>query len=173
MPQRHSDRFATCRSGNIAGGPIGGPFSLLDETGKAVTDKDVLDKPALVYFGYASCPDVCPLDNARNVEATNLLAAKGLDVTPIFISVDPARDTPAALTEYTSYFGDKLVGLTGTPEQIRAAANAYKVYLQGSRESRRLLHGRSYDHDLSDVAEDGLYRLLPARRQPRRNCRTH
>ncbi|MEO8241648.1 MAG: SCO family protein [bacterium] len=125
-----ADNFAACRSGNVAGGPIGGPFTLTDETGKAVTDKDVFTKPALVYFGYASCADVCPLDNARNVEAASLLAAKGIDVTPIFISVDPKRDTPAALTEYTDNFGPSLEGLTGTPEQIKTAANEYKVFYQ-------------------------------------------
>ena len=125
---RSNDRFAACRSGNVAGGAIGGPFDLLDETGRAVTDQQVFAKPALVYFGYASCPDVCPLDNARNVEAATLLEAKGIDVTPVFISVDPARDTPAALLDYTANFGEKLVGLTGSPDQIKAAASAFKVY---------------------------------------------
>jgi protein SCO1/2 len=125
---RANDPFADCRSGNVAGGSIGGPFDLIDQTGKAVTDRQVFAKPALVYFGYASCPDVCPLDNARNVEAAALLAGKGVDVTPVFISVDPARDTPAALLEYTANFGDTLVGLTGSAEQIKAAAAAFKVY---------------------------------------------
>jgi protein SCO1/2 len=128
MAKRAADPFAACRSGAVAGGAIGGPFALTDESGKAVTDKDVLAKPALVYFGYASCPDVCPLDNARNAQAAELLAAQGYDVTPIFISVDPARDTPAAMAEYTDNFSDRLLGLTGTPDQVKAAASAYKVY---------------------------------------------
>lgn len=125
---RQNDPYADCRIGNVAGGAIGGAFDLVDQTGKAVTDKQVFTKPALVYFGYASCPDVCPLDNARNVEAAGLLAAKGIAVTPIFISVDSARDTPAALLDYTSNFSDTLVGLTGTPDQIKVAAAAFKVY---------------------------------------------
>jgi protein SCO1/2 len=130
VARNSDDAFAACRSGNVAGGAIGGPFKLLDETGATVTDAQVLTKPALVYFGYANCPDVCPLDNARNVEAVELLKAAGHDVTPIFISVDTARDTPALLTEYTDNFGPSLLGLTGSPEQVKAAAQAYKVYYQ-------------------------------------------
>lgn len=125
-----NDAFAACRSGNVAGGTIGGPFELTDETGASITDQQVFSKPALVYFGYASCPDVCPLDNARNVEAVGILKSAGLDVTPVFISVDPARDTPAVLTEYTDYFGATLLGLTGTADQIKSAANAFKVFFQ-------------------------------------------
>ncbi|MEO6299698.1 MAG: SCO family protein [Paracoccaceae bacterium] len=125
---RAADPFADCRSGVVAGGHIGGPFTLTDESGKSVTDTQVFAKPALVYFGYTSCPDVCPLDNARNAQAAELLEKQGYDVTPIFISVDPARDTPAALAEYTDNFSAKLVGLTGTPEQVKTAAEAFKVY---------------------------------------------
>ena len=125
---RQSDPFADCRSGNVAGGAIGGPLTLIDQDGATVTDAQIFDKPTLVYFGYTSCPDVCPLDNARNVEVVDLLAAKGIEAAPVFISVDPARDTPAALKEYTANFGDKLMGLTGSPAQIKAAAAAFKVY---------------------------------------------
>ena len=123
-----SDPFAACRSGAVAGGPIGGAFTLADQTGKAVTDAQIFAKPALVYFGYTSCTDVCPLDNARNVQAAGLLAKSGLDVTPVFITVDPARDTPPILADYTSNISEKLVGFTGTPDQIRIAAAAFKVY---------------------------------------------
>ncbi|MGV8985707.1 MAG: SCO family protein [Cypionkella sp.] len=125
-----SDPFAACRVNAVAGGSIGGPFSLIDTTGKAVTDVQVLQKPALVYFGYASCPDVCPLDNARNAQAADLLAKQGMDVTPVFISVDPTRDTPEVLADYVSNFSDKMVGLTGSEAQIADAAKAYKVYYQ-------------------------------------------
>ncbi|MBC7675134.1 MAG: SCO family protein [Rhodoferax sp.] len=126
---RGGDAFADCRGAAVAGGQIGGPFSLVDSTGAAVTDTTVLAKPSLVYFGYASCPDVCPLDNARNAEAADILAKKGLDVNPVFISVDPARDTPAVLADYVSNFSH-LTGLTGTEAQVAAAAKAYKVYYQ-------------------------------------------
>jgi len=109
-------------------GDIGGPFTLVDEDGKAVTDKSVLAKPALVYFGYSFCPDVCPLDSARNAEAVDLLKAKGMDVTPVFITIDPERDTPAVLKDFTANLHPDMIGLTGTPEQVQAASRAYKIY---------------------------------------------
>lgn len=123
------DAFGPCRAGVVSGGAdIGGPFSLISETGEAVSDAQVLDRPALVYFGFTFCPDVCPLDTARNAEATDLLAGMGYDVRPVFISVDPDRDTPEVLAEYTSYIHENMLGLTGSPEQIAAAAAAYRVY---------------------------------------------
>jgi protein SCO1/2 len=125
-----SDPFADCRSTTVAGGggAIGGPFALVDENGKTVTDKDVLTKPSLVYFGYSFCPDVCPLDNARNADAVDLLAAKGIEVTPIFISIDPERDTPQVMKDFTDTLHPKMIGLTGSPEQVKAASQAYKTY---------------------------------------------
>lgn len=130
--QRANDPFADCRSSAVAGGggDIGGPFTLVDEDGKTVTDKDVLAKPALVYFGYSFCPDVCPLDGARNAEAVDLLKAKGLNVTPVFISIDPERDTPAVLKDFTANLHPDMIGLTGTLEQVQAASRAYKTYFK-------------------------------------------
>lgn len=124
------DPFAACRTNAIAAGSgaIGGPFTLVDETGRTVTDKDVIKGPTLIYFGYTFCSDVCPVDNARNTEAVQMLAKRGYDVTPVFISVDPKRDTPEVLREYTRSFSTKMIGLTGTPAQVKAAANAYHVY---------------------------------------------
>ncbi|MBD3763792.1 MAG: SCO family protein [Rhodobacterales bacterium] len=124
------DPFAQCRGGQVAGGAgaIGGPFTLIDETGATVTDAQVITKPSLVYFGYTFCPDVCPLDNARNAEAVDILEEMGHEVTPVFISVDPRRDTPELLAEFTDVMHPRMIGLTGTPEQIRAASQAYKTY---------------------------------------------
>ena len=126
------DAFAACQTSQVMGGPaaIGGAFQLTDENGRTVTDKDVLSKPSLVYFGYTYCPDVCPIDVARNAEAVDVLAEQGYDVTPVFISVDPHRDTPAVLKEWTDGIHPKLIGLTGTEDQIRAAAQAYKTFYQ-------------------------------------------
>ena len=126
--QRGPDPFADCRGTVVAGGQIGGPFTLLDGDGKTVNDTESLAKPALVYFGYTSCSDVCPLDNARNAQAADELSAAGHDVTPVFISLDPARDTPEVMKEYASYISPRMVGLTGSAAQVKAAANAYKVY---------------------------------------------
>lgn len=128
--QQANDPFAECRASTVAGGggDIGGPFTLIDENGNTVTDKDVLAKPSLVYFGYSFCPDVCPLDSARNADAVDLLKTKGLDVTPVFISIDPERDTPAVVKSFTENLHPNMIGLTGTPEQVQAVSRAYKTY---------------------------------------------
>jgi protein SCO1/2 len=124
------DEFIECRQGQVAGGDIGGPFTLVNTKGQTVTDKEVLTKPSLVYFGYTFCPDVCPMDMARNVEAVDLLAEKGIEVTPVFISIDPARDTPDALADYATNMHPNLVALTGSDEQVRLASQAYKTFYQ-------------------------------------------
>ena len=125
-----NDPFDPCRSAKVAGGSdqIGGPFTLIDETGTEVTSEEVLNEPALIYFGYTFCPDVCPLDVARNAEAVALLEERGIEVKPVFISVDPARDTPEVLAEWTEYMHPRMVGLTGSEEQVRAASQAYRTY---------------------------------------------
>ena len=128
VANRSDDVFAECRQGQVAGGDIGGPFTLVDTSGKSVSDADVITKPSLVYFGYTFCPDVCPLDMARNVDAVDKLEAQGIDVTPVFISIDPERDTPDALADYASNMHPKLVALTGSPEQVKLASQAYKTF---------------------------------------------
>jgi protein SCO1 len=127
---RGDDPFAQCRAGQVAGGSVGGPFTLVDQTGATVTDADVFTKPSLVYFGYTFCPDVCPLDNARNAEAVDILEEKGFEVTPVFISIDPERDTPDVLAEFSENLHPRMVGLTGSPEQVKAASQAYKTYFK-------------------------------------------
>lgn len=122
------DAYAECRQGQIAGGDIGGPFALVDTNGRTVTDTDVITKPTLVYFGYTFCPDVCPLDMARNVDAVDKLDAQGIDVTPVFITIDPERDTSGALADYASNMHPKLVALTGSADQVQAASKAYKTF---------------------------------------------
>lgn len=126
------DKYAQCRSSKVAGGTsqIGGPFTLVDETGKTVTDADVIDKPSLLYFGYSFCPDVCPLDNSRNAEAIEVLEERGKIVKPVFISIDPERDTPELLADFTDNLHPRMVGLTGTPEQVKAASQAYRTYFK-------------------------------------------
>lgn len=124
------DPFEPCRTTRIAGGSsqIGGPFTLLDSTGATVTDTDVVTEPSLIYFGYTFCPDVCPFDAARNAQTTDILAERGLSIAPIFISVDPERDTPEVMGDFASNIHPKMIGLTGSAEQIRHAAQAYKAY---------------------------------------------
>ncbi len=126
---RPDDQFASCRSSAVAGSAaLGGPFELLNSAGEIVTDKDVITEPSLVYFGYTYCPDVCPLDVDRNATAVDILAERGISVTPVFISIDPARDTPQVVGEFAYNMHDKMIGLTGSPEQVKAASTAYRTY---------------------------------------------
>ncbi|WP_209427104.1 SCO family protein [Pararhodobacter sp. SW119] len=130
LADRDGDRFAQCRATSIAGGSgsIGGPFELIDQTGRTVTEADVLSEPALIYFGYTFCPDVCPLDTARNALAVELLEERGHNLRPVFISVDPRRDTPEVLAEFASIFHPRMIGLTGSEAQVRAAAREYRAF---------------------------------------------
>jgi protein SCO1/2 len=124
------DPFVDCRRGAVAAGAasIGGPFTLTDGDGRRVTDADVITGPTLVYFGYTFCPDICPTDVSRNALAADELATQGIDVGQAFISIDPARDTPEAMKDFTAAIDPAIVGLTGSAEDIAAAAKAYKVY---------------------------------------------
>jgi len=117
-----------CGNATVAGSTIGGPFELVSETGETVTDADVITKPTLVYFGYTFCPDVCPLDTMRNAQAAYELEDRGLDLGTVFISIDPQRDTVDVVRDFTDNFHEEMIGLTGTPEQVKAASQAYKTY---------------------------------------------
>ena len=108
--------------------PIGGPFELIDHTGARRTDADYHGKLALIYFGYTYCPDVCPTDLQAMASALDLLGAGGRAVQPLFITIDPERDTPEHLAGYVPLFHPRLVGLTGDADAIRRAARAYKVH---------------------------------------------
>ena len=124
--------LSECGESRIVGGTaqIGGPFELVDGTTATVDDKDVVNKPSLIYFGYTFCPDVCPLDNARNAAAVDLLSERGLEVGSIFISIDPDRDTPDVVRDYAGLFHPEMVGLTGSASQVADAAKAFRVYFK-------------------------------------------
>jgi cytochrome oxidase Cu insertion factor (SCO1/SenC/PrrC family) len=109
-------------------GPIGGPFALIDHTGKLRTDDTFRGKLLLIYFGYSYCPDVCPTDLQQIGLALDGLGAAGEAVQPLFITLDPERDTIAHLADYVPLFHPRLIGLTSSAEQIRHVALAYKVY---------------------------------------------
>jgi protein SCO1/2 len=109
---------------------IGGPFSLVDETGKRVTEKDFAGRPMLVYFGFTNCPDVCPAGLQVIAAALDKLGDKADRLAPVFITLDPERDTPAVLGQYVKSFNRRLVGLSGTPDEIAAVAKAYRVYFK-------------------------------------------
>lgn len=113
-----------------AGVSIGGPFALEDTTGKPVTDASFHGKWLLIYFGYTFCPDVCPTELQTVANALDLLGPVADQVAPVFVTVDPARDTPAALGEYVKMFSPRLVGLTGSAAQIADIERAYRVYAE-------------------------------------------
>ena len=107
---------------------IGGPFELVDHTGQTVTEESFDDRYLLVYFGYAYCPDICPTELLIMGQAVDELGDLSDEVQPLFVTVDPARDTVEYLAEYVPTFHPRLVGLTGSDEQINAAVKAYRVF---------------------------------------------
>ena len=106
---------------------IGGPFSLVGADGKPVTDRDFRGRYMLIFFGFTHCPDICPAELQVIAQALEQLGDKAKKVVPIFITLDPERDTPEAMANYVKSFGPNFVGLTGSPEAIAAAAKAYRV----------------------------------------------
>ncbi len=131
--------LASCQSGTaadtrppLAGAKIGGPFALVDQNGRTVTDRSFAGKYRVMYFGYTYCPDVCPVDVQTIAQGLAELEkrdpALAARVVPIFVTVDPARDTPAVLKQFTAAFSPRLVGLTGSPQAVAQAEKAYAVY---------------------------------------------
>ena|SRR4249919_530175 len=106
---------------------VGGPFSLVGADGKPVTDRDFRGRYMLIFFGFTHCPDICPAELQVIAQALEQLGDKAKNVVPIFITLDPERDTPEAMGNYLKSFGPNFVGLTGSPEAIAAAAKAYRV----------------------------------------------
>jgi len=118
----------------LAGAAIGGDFALTGSTGETVRWGDFAGQYRIVYFGYTYCPDVCPTDMQRVAQGLKALKArdpaKAAKITPIFITIDPERDTQAVVGEFAAAFSPDIIGLTGTPDQIAAAAKAFKVFYQ-------------------------------------------
>jgi cytochrome oxidase Cu insertion factor (SCO1/SenC/PrrC family) len=110
--------------------PIGAPFTLTDQNGRRASLSDFRGKVVLLYFGYTFCPDVCPTDLAVIAEAIRSLGKSGEQVQPLFVTLDPARDTPELLRHYAAAFHPRLVALAGTEDEVRAVATAYKVFFE-------------------------------------------
>jgi protein SCO1/2 len=134
---------------------IGGPFTLIDQDGQERTNRNFLGRFALVYFGYTYCPDVCPTTLQEMADALGKLGPKAERVVPLFITIDPARDTPAVLKKYLAAFGPRFVGLTGTPDAIAQAAHAYRVYYA----KQQIPGGYALDHSsvLYLIGPDGKF----------------
>lgn len=123
----------------LEGAAIGGPFTLVDKDGKSVTWDSFKGHWRVVYFGYTFCPDACPLDVQSLMRGFALFekshAAQAAKVQPIFITIDPARDTPEVVGQWTAAFSPRLLGLTGSPEQIDKAAKAFAAYYKKGAET--------------------------------------
>jgi protein SCO1/2 len=126
--------FTTSRTGaqdaeaTSATAAIGGPFTLIDTSGKTVTDQIYRGKWMLIYFGYTYCPDACPTALNNISMALEKLGSDANEIAPLFITVDPKRDTPQVMADYLKSFDPRIVGLTGSPAQTEGAAKAYRVY---------------------------------------------
>ncbi len=141
-------RPAPAPDGNLSGSAIGGAFSLVDETGRRVTSDSFAGQWRLMYFGFTYCPDICPTDTAklaaglRAFEAAHPEAAA--KVQPLFVTVDPERDTPAVLAEFTDSFHPRLLGLSGRPDEVAAALKSFRIY--AAKAPGATAGSYSYDH---------------------------
>lgn len=133
---------------------VGGPFTLVTGDGRTVTDRDFRGRYMLVYFGYTFCPDVCPTSLNTVAEALDRVGTLADRIQPLFITVDPKRDDQEAVRQYAAAFGSRMIGLTGTEEQVGAAARAYRVYY---REHRTGPGPNDYSMDHSSI----LYLMGP------------
>ena len=141
---------------------VGGPFQLVDQEGRPVDESLLEGKWSLVFFGFTYCPDFCPTTLAALEATKQRLGDKAKDLQIVFISVDPERDTPQALKDYLSSdgFPEGVIGLTGTPEQVRTAADAYRAYYQKVGEGE----GYTMNHSLTVylMGPDGTFRTAVA-----------
>ena len=148
----------------LAGAAIGGPFELVNSKGEIVRWSDFDGRYRIVYFGYAYCPDVCPLDVSRIMRGYALFKQEepeaAAQVQPIFISIDTERDTPEVVGKFATAFSDDLLGLTGTPEQVKAAADAYKAFYQKVGEGEHYTMNHSLTVYL--MGPDGRFRTTVA-----------
>lgn len=107
---------------------IGGDFELIDQNGEIFNSDELKGKLSLLYFGFTGCPDICPTSLNKITKAVEILSENKIDIVPVFITIDPSRDTPAVLKEYLKHFHPKFIGLTGDEKQIREVADKFKVY---------------------------------------------
>jgi protein SCO1/2 len=152
------ERLLPAKVQSVGRALVGGPFSLTDHTGKRVTDEDFRGHTLIVMFGFTFCPDVCPTELQLVSAALDKLGPKGKNVVPLFITVDPQRDTPAQLAMYVKSFHPRLIGLTGTPEEIEAVAKEYRVYFKKVPDPKSTA-GYTMDHSalISVMGPDGSY----------------
>lgn len=151
LPANHTDN-------GYGEAAIGGTFTLVDGNGNRVTEKQFRGRYMLVFFGFTHCPDICPTTLALMESALTTLGKKAELVTPIFITVDPERDTPKVVADYVKHFGKRMVGLTGSPDQIAKVVATYKVYASKIENENSAL-GYMMDHSgfIYLMGPDGKY----------------
>lgn len=137
---------------------IGGPFAMTDQNGKRVTEKDFLGRYMLVFFGYTYCPDVCPTELQVMTAALDMLGGKGEPIQPVFVSIDPERDTPEVVKAYVASFSPRLVGLTGSAGDVAAMARAYRVYYQKEKGASDSDYPMDHSAIIYLMAPDGKFR---------------
>ncbi|MGE0212636.1 MAG: SCO family protein [Parvibaculaceae bacterium] len=136
---------------------VGGPFTLTSQNGEKVSDAQFRGHYMLVAFGYTYCPDVCPAELQVMSAALDQLGAKADEIQPIFITIDPERDTVPVLKDYMSHFHSRFVGLTGTPEEIAAAARAYRVYYGKAKDSGTTDYLMDHSSIIYLMGKDGAF----------------
>ena len=135
-------RLPFVENASVVSSDIGGPFSLVDMNGRPVTDKTFAGRPHVIFFGYTHCPDVCPTTLGEYAALKEQLGQDAGKVDLLFVTVDPERDTPDVLKDYLSSFGDIVLGLSGSREQVDAAIKTFRVYARKvPAHRRRLWHG--------------------------------
>jgi protein SCO1/2 len=139
------------------GAPLGGPFQLVDGKGQPVTEAVFRGKPSAVFFGFTHCPDVCPTTLMEMAQWIEELGPDADKMRFVFVTVDPERDTPEAMNDYVSAFSDKVIGITGDPDKVRAMAKDYRIYFR-----KAPLEGGDYtmDHTASVLLQDAEGNLV-------------
>jgi cytochrome oxidase Cu insertion factor (SCO1/SenC/PrrC family) len=159
IPAVRDRLFGPLQSASFGRALVGGHFSLIDQTGRRVSDQDFRGRFMLVMFGFTYCPDVCPSELQVIAAALDKLGSKAERVVPLFITVDPERDTPSQLAIYLKSFDPRLIGLTGTTEEIATATKAYRVYARKAPDPKSTA-GYTMDHSalIYLMGPDGGYR---------------
>jgi len=158
---RQSGSIVSSETRSSGAALIGGPFSLTDQTGQRRSEQDLKGHYALIYFGYTYCPDICPTSLSTMTQGIDLLAEqapeKAAAVLPVFITVDPERDTVEALAGYAEHFHPRFLALTGTPEEVAGAAKAYRIYYQRVEEPSASDYLMDHSSVIYLMGPDGSY----------------
>jgi len=142
--------------------PVGGPFNLVDGNGKLVSSQDFAGQNMLIFFGFTNCPDVCPQTLSTLTRALELIGEDIDKVQPVFVTVDPLRDTPEVVKAYVSNFHPKLIGLTGTSRQVSAAMRAYRIYAAKMGDDLHVKSDYQVDHTSITylMGPDGIFKTF-------------